>query len=134
MIKYGKFKNTLLKVPEESDSLWKNNSYKIYLLYLHQKLTHLFIALLRPNLDRMKHLGKKYLYFFGGEVEKIKNSRKVIVQNCKFGGCKMIHLDSYVKALKLTWVRRIINAANRNEKNIFGINEMSHSFSNTVVN
>ena len=72
------------------------------------KLTHLFIALPRPNLDRLKHL-EKLLYNFLWRGGKDKISRKVMVQNYEFGGCKMIHLDSYVKALKLTWVRRIIN-------------------------
>ena len=81
------------------------------------KPTHLFIALPRPNLDRLKHL-EKLLYNFLWRGGKDKISRKVMVQNYEFGGCKMIHLDSYVKALKLTWVRRIINGESQ-WKNIF---------------
>ena len=31
-----------------------------------------------------------------------------MVQDYDLGGCRMIHLESFIKALKLTWVRRLI--------------------------
>ena len=46
-----------------------------------------------------------YDYLWNGKPDKIK--RDVIIKNYLEGGLKMIHIKSYITALKVTWIRRI---------------------------
>ena len=38
-------------------------------------------------------------------------ARKIMCQDHKNAGCRMIHIPSFVKALKLTWIRRILQTS-----------------------
>ena len=33
-----------------------------------------------------------------------------MIKDYKDGGCRMVHLDSFIKSLKLTWMRRIFSS------------------------
>ena len=44
-----------------------------------------------------------------------------MIQDYEHGGCRMIQIESFIKALKLTWVRRIIKS-DLNGKIFFGVN------------
>ena len=41
-----------------------------------------------------------------------------MIQDYEHGGCRMIQIESFIKSLKLTWVRRIIKSESQ-WKNIF---------------
>ena len=51
------------------------------------------------------------------KCDKIK--RSVLCKNKGEGGLKMIHLDSYIKALKITWIRRLLNTEGTWQNTIF---------------
>lgn len=46
-------------------------------------------------------------FFFNQNVDKIE--RKLTTQKYPYGGIKMIDLGCYIKALKSTWIRKIVN-------------------------
>ena len=78
------------------------------------KLVHLFISLPKPNDLYIKELETMLFQYVWNKKDRI--SRNLLVQDYKKGGCRMIHLHSYIKALQLTWVRRLLhsNAAWKN--------------------
>ncbi len=47
------------------------------------------------------------IFFWDSKPDKV--SRKIIVQKYEEGGLKMIDLDSFINALKATWVKRLTN-------------------------
>ena len=74
---------------------------------LLSKVTHLFISLPNPSSELITHLDKLFAQFiWRGKVDRI--ARKILCQDHKNAGCRMIHISSFVKALKLTWIRRIL--------------------------
>ena len=71
------------------------------------KLTHLFKSLPAPSTDILRDLEKLYFGFIWNfKPDRI--ARKVIIQDFSRGGLRMIHLVSFIKSLKLTWIRRIL--------------------------
>ena len=72
------------------------------------KLTHLFISLPNPDLNFMKLLESMlFKYIWGSKMDRI--SRKQIVKDYGEGGCRMIHLPSFLKSLKVSWIKRLMN-------------------------
>lgn len=56
----------------------------------------------------MKNLNNVlFNFFWSSNVDKVK--RKLTNQKYPYGGIKMIDLGCYIKALKSTWIRKIIN-------------------------
>lgn len=56
----------------------------------------------------MKNLNKiLFNFLWNSNVDKIK--RKLTTQKYSYGGIQMIDLGCYIKALKSTWIRKIIN-------------------------
>ena len=47
-----------------------------------------------------------FLFLWDNKPDKIK--RDVIVKNYNEGGLKMLHIESFVNALKLSWIRKLI--------------------------
>ena len=75
---------------------------------LLSRLVHLFIALPNPKESFIKELEKLlFSYIWGFKTERI--SRKTIIQDYGFGGLWMVCLRSFIKSLKITWIRRLIN-------------------------
>ena len=73
------------------------------------KLVHIFIALPNPSVQCIKNLERMLFYFiWGHKNDKIKRTK--LVQPYSEGGLKMVHVDSFINSMKLTWLRRI-NAA-----------------------
>ena len=58
-----------------------------------------------------------YHFVWDNKPDKIK--RIIITQNYCNGGLKMINLEQFVKALKCTWIRRLINAKNNQWSTLF---------------
>ena len=74
---------------------------------LISKLNHLIISLPNPSGDQILKLNKMLFEFiWKSSTDKIK--REVIIQDFDQGGLRMIHLEKYIYALKLGWIRRLI--------------------------
>ena len=70
-------------------------------------LTHLFIAIPKPDQSIIKKLeGLLFQYIWNGRD---RVSRVQMIQDSSNGGCNMIDLNSFIKSLKITWIRRILN-------------------------
>ena len=71
------------------------------------KITHLLISLPGPGYDMLQSIESMiYNFIWNGKKDRI--SRKQLVQTYSNGGLKMIHLPSFMKKLKLSWLRRIL--------------------------
>ena len=74
---------------------------------LISKLNHLIISLPNPSGDQISKLNKMLFEFiWKSSTDKIK--REVIIQDFDQGGLRMIHLEKYIYALKLGWIRRLV--------------------------
>lgn len=76
------------------------------------KINHLIISLPNPDLSIIKQIQNIfYNYLWGGKPDKIK--RSTIIQDYNNGGIRVIDLETFMNALKITWLRRFItNNAN----------------------
>ena len=73
------------------------------------KLTHILVSLPKPSIAFIKRLKSSIFHFiWGGKVDRLK--RLSICKPYTDGGLAMIEVDSYVEALKATWVRREIQS------------------------
>jgi hypothetical protein len=72
------------------------------------KFTHLFLALPNPPTHLLKRLVKLlYKYLWNDGNDRIK--RNVITKPYKEGGLQMINLEVFIQALKISWLRKIID-------------------------
>ena len=70
------------------------------------KITHLLIALPNPDLNILNEINDVLYDFLWNGRAKIKQS--VVIKQYFEGGLKMINIKTYAEALKLTWIRRIL--------------------------
>ena len=71
------------------------------------KFTHLFTALPKPKDEFIRNLNQElFAFVWGGKIDKIKRSN--LYQPYEKGGMRMIDIESYIAALKVTWIRRHI--------------------------
>ena len=71
------------------------------------KFTHLFLALPYPPEKLIKKLNTIfYTFLWNSGPDRIK--RINIVKDLKVGGLRMINIDYFIKALKVSWLRRVI--------------------------
>lgn len=71
------------------------------------KFVHLFISLPEPPSELLKELEKLfYKFLWNAGPDRIK--RRVIVKNIACAGLRMVELKSFIKALKISWLRRIL--------------------------
>lgn len=71
------------------------------------KFVHLFLSLPNPPDNLIQTLNKMlYKFLWNSGPDRIK--RKVIVKNLSKGGLRMIKIDKFIHALKITWLRRQI--------------------------
>ena len=72
------------------------------------KLNHLFLSLPSPGKDIFKELETMfYKFIWSGKPDKVK--RKIISKHYFDGGLNMIGLDTFVSAMKITWICRLYN-------------------------
>ena len=72
---------------------------------LLSKLVHLFIALPNPSNKLIKELERMFFSFvWGHKKDKIKRTK--LIETFSEDGLKMIHIDSFIKRMKLTWLKR----------------------------
>ena len=73
---------------------------------LISKLVHIFTALPNPNADDVKQINNIiFKYLWNGGPDKVKRSN--IVQDYDRGGLKMIDIQSFIKSLKISWIKRL---------------------------
>ena len=70
------------------------------------KLTHLLIALPNPDTETLNNINGIFFDFLWNGRAKIK--QPVVVKQYFEGGLKMINLMAFAQALKITWLRRIL--------------------------
>ena len=76
------------------------------------KINHLILSLPNPSKQIIDELQKMfYQYLWDKKPDKIK--RNVITQNYADGGLRMTEIGTFIKALKLTWLRRILLNINK---------------------
>lgn len=76
------------------------------------KFIHLFLALPNPPGELVKQLDKIfYKFLWNAGPDRIK--RTVVIKDLQAGGLRMINVQYFIKALKITWLRRVI----QNHKN-----------------
>lgn len=70
------------------------------------KLNHLFIALPNPDKTIIDKLNKAfYNFIWQSKADKVK--RGILVQEYNKGGLKMIELNKFITALKISWIWRL---------------------------
>ena len=75
------------------------------------KFVHLFLALPNPPGNLVQSLNKLfYKFLWNSGPDKIK--RKIIIKDIIKGGLRMIQIDSFVTALKVTWLRQLFTKGN----------------------
>ena len=76
------------------------------------KLTHLFISLPNPPDNLLKSLDKLfYKFIWNSGPDRI--SRNNMIRNERKGGLRMVQIKTFINALKITWLRRLlINLSN----------------------
>ena len=73
------------------------------------KLTHILTSLPKPPLDFTKRLKTELFHFiWGGKTDRLR--RLSICRPYAEGGLAMMEIDTYIDALKATWVRREIKS------------------------
>ena len=78
------------------------------------KFIHLFSALPNPPGELIKRLDIlffKFLWNLGPDRVK----RSIIIKDLSAGGLRMVHINVFIKSLKITWLRRVM----QNSKNVF---------------
>ena len=71
------------------------------------KFTHLFTSLPKPNDGFIKNLKQElFAFIWGGQTDRIKRSS--LYKTYGEGGLYMTEIESYITALKVTWIRRHI--------------------------
>ena len=71
------------------------------------KFVHLFTSLPAPPNELIKELEKMfYKFLWNSEPDRIK--RRIIIKNTTGVGLRMVELKSFIKALKVSWFRRIL--------------------------
>lgn len=72
------------------------------------KFVHLFISLPDPPLILLKELEKIFFKFiWNSGPDRIK--RNILIKNLDAGGQRMVHLYSFIKALKISWLRKVLH-------------------------
>ena len=75
--------------------------------YIISKYVHLFSSLPNPPKAIIEKLEKLiYAFIWDGKPDKV--ARKLLQQPMTKGGLKMTNITNLIKALKITWIRRIL--------------------------
>jgi len=78
-------------------------------MYMLPKLIHVLAVLPLPNLKHIRELNTIFTNFIWNN-KRPKIQLNTIVQDIKDGGQKMLHIESFCKASKLAWVKKIYKA------------------------
>jgi hypothetical protein len=92
------------------------------------KLNHLVLSLPSPEGNLISEINSNFHHFiWGGKTDRI--SRNQMALPCNKGGTGMIQLDCFMKALKITWIRRLLKYDNNSKiYNLFKVNAPVYNF------
>ena len=83
------------------------NTITVLKTLIISKLNHLFISLPNPSDDLINNLQKRFFSFvWNSKTDRIK--RDVLTQEYNAGVLKMVNINNFVNALKISWIRRLI--------------------------
>lgn len=92
------------------------------------KLNHLFLGLPNPSEEFFKRLQNMcFTFLWKGGPDRIK--RSVIIQGKEFGGLRMIDIEKFNDALKVSWIRRTFKEG----KNCFKIHDVFCPFAERIL-
>ena len=91
--------------------------------FLISKLIHLFTSLPTPPEVFIKKIEKE-IYQFLWDKKPDKISRKQVIQNYNSAGLKMLDINNFIKSLKISWFRRLLE---NNDS------PWAHLFTNTIT-
>ena len=98
---------------EKIANIWSKRSLtplgkiKVIKTFMISIFNHLFIALPNPSQTVINHINNiLYSFLWNKKPNKIKTS--VITKQYCEGGLKMVNLNAFIQALKLTWIRRLL--------------------------
>ena len=90
--------------------------------FLISKLIHLFTSLPTPSDEFIKKVETQiYHFLWDGKPDKIKRSQ--VVQHYKNAGLNMLDIKNFIKSLKISWFKRLIDSND---------NPWIHLFKNTI--
>ena len=73
------------------------------------KINHLFLTLPNPPENIIKELNSLFFrYIWNGSIDKIK--RDVSIKKYADGGLKILKIEDFIDAMKLSWIRRIVKS------------------------
>ena len=85
--------------------LGRNTIFKSLII---SQLNHLFLSLPNPSDTIIKEINSiMYNFIWNSGIDKIK--RNVCIQNYRDGGFKTTEINSYINALKTSWIRRYLH-------------------------
>ena len=117
---YNKFENTIKynladKILEFENCLERWKKWKLSLIgkitvlktFAIPKIVYPLTVLTNPDENTVKELKlKMFPFLWNNKPDKI--SRNQIIQDYKYGGLRMIDIESFIDGLKSTWVKRIL--------------------------
>jgi hypothetical protein len=80
------------------------------------KLTHLFISLPKPSPAWLKKLEQMLFHFIWNHNDRI--ARSQLIQDYSLGGLRMVHIESFIKSMKLSWIQRLLLNSNTTWANL----------------
>lgn len=79
---------------------------------LISQFNHIFMTLPNPDAIFIKKLNTVLFEFlWNSKIDKIK--RNIVVKEFLEGGLKMLHIESFINSLKLTWIRRLYRTTSK---------------------
>lgn len=93
-------------------SVWKRRKLTLYgricvvKSLAISKIIHLFTTLPKPPAYIMKELNTLFFHYIWKRPDKIK--RNITVSEYKHGGLRMLNLDNFITALRVTWICRTL--------------------------
>lgn len=114
---------------------WRNLSMAgritIVKMHLLPKLIHILSVLPSPKQSTLKELNNIFTQFIWNN-KRPKIQLNALVQDYKFGGQKMLHLDSFCKASKLAWVNKIYQCSKTNSWKLAACEILKEKYLETV--
>ena len=86
--------------------------------FLLSQLNHIFLALPNPNPQIIKEINSTlFKFLWDNKPDKIKREQATLPTS--IGGLNMINIEDFIKALKITWIRRLVKSQNSPIKTLF---------------
>ena len=93
--------------------------------YALPKLIYVLSSLPNPPQQTIKRIEKlMYNFLWDGKPEKIK--RDILTENYYKGGLKMIDINMFIKSLKISWIKRILESENNGILNKIYLQTFQH--------